>query len=429
MKVAFVSQPWDTLQLPVSAGSIPIWTAAIAQKLSNQKSSNSCDVIVYARRSEGQLAHETYKGVSYRRIEVSGTRIYNGIAKALSRLSPTFRYLCSRLYCFPYALRIATDLRKQSCDIVHIHNFSQFVPVIRALNPTIKIVLHMHCEWLSQFDRDAIAPRLHKTDLIIGCSDYITNKIRARFPELAHRCQRVYNGVDTEQFQPVQPVQSAQSETPKSTENLKLLFVGRISPEKGLHTLIEAFERVAIALPPAKLFLIGPNKPTAAEFIAELSDEPIVQNLAQLDPPNYLQNLKRQLPEGLEERVFFTGSVSHLTLHQHFQTAAVLVNPSLSEAFGMSLVEAMATRIPTVATRVGGMQDVVVDGETGLLVPPDDSAALAIALQTLLTDSDLRARMGKAGRERAVTVFDWAAIAAHLFSLYDNLLSTKEASS
>ncbi len=301
MKVAFVSQPWDTLQLPVSAGSIPIWTSAIARKLSNLNLSDGCDVIVYARRSEGQLAHETDEGVSYRRIEVSGTRVYNGVAKALSRISPTFRYLCSRLYCFPYALRIAADLRRQSCDIVHIHNFSQFVPVIRALNPKIKIVLHMHCEWLSQFDREAIAPRLRQTDLIIGCSDYITDKIKARFPELAHRCQRVYNGVDTEQFQPVQ------SGASKSTEDLNLLFVGRISPEKGLHTLIEAFEKVADALPDSKLFLIGPNKPTAAEFIAELSDEPMVQNLARLDPPNYLRNLKRQLPESLKEKCLFYG--------------------------------------------------------------------------------------------------------------------------
>ncbi len=95
----------------------------------------------------------------------------------------------------------------------------------------------------------------------------------------------------------------------------------------------------------------------------------------------------------------------------------------------MSLVEAMATGTPTVATRVGGMQDVVVDGETGLLVPPDDSAALAIALQTLLTDSDLRTRMGKAGRERAVNVFDWEAIATHLFSLYNGLLSAEESRS
>ena len=412
MRVAFVSQPWDTLQIPVSAGSIPIWTDAIAQTLSN-----SCDVTIYARRSQGQLAYETHEGVSYRRIETLGTRAYNGAAKALSQILPGFRYLCSRLYQFPYALRIAADLRKQSCDIVHIHNFSQFVPVIRALNPTIKIVLHMHCEWLSQFDRKAIASRLHKTDLIIGCSDYITNKIKKRFPEFAHRCQRVYNGVDTHQFQ----------YAPKATDALNLLFVGRISPEKGLHTLIEAFEAIAPIFPATKLFLIGPNKPTAAEFIADLSNESMVQNLARLDPPNYLKNLKSRLNSSLQDKVLFTGPISHIALHQQFQTAAVLVNPSLSEAFGMSLVEAMATGLPTVATQVGGMQDVVIEGETGLLVPPDDAAALAIALKTLLLDLDLRVRMGKAGRERAVDVFDWKVIATQLLSLYDDLLLTEEA--
>ncbi|PZO57300.1 MAG: glycosyltransferase family 1 protein [Phormidesmis priestleyi] len=427
MKVAFVSQPWDTLRPPVSAGSIPIWTYKTAKVLAAR-----CEVVIYARRSDQQLAQEVQAGIEYRRISVAGIRLCNGLAKGGAKLFRKFRYLNSGLYYGPYGLRIATDLRQQQCDIVHIHNFSQFVPVIRALNPKLKIVLHMHCEWLSQFDRKVIAQRLAQCDLIIGCSDYITEKIRGQFPEFADKCQRVYNGVDIQQFDETddktdnevysQADDETDDKTGDKTDDPNVLFVGRISPEKGLHTLVAAFEKVAAKFPTAQLYLVGPNKPTSAEFIAELSDDPIVRRLADLDPPNYPQNLQNHLPLHLKERVFFTGAVSHLELHRYFQRASVLVNPSLSEAFGMSLVEAMATGTPTIATKVGGMCDVIVPEKTGLLVPPDQPEALALAICRLLDEPELRASMGRAGRLRATEIFSWEAIATSLWAHYQALL-------
>ena len=418
MKVAIVSQPWDTLRPPVSSGSIPIWTYETAKRLSQ-----NCEVVLYARRNDGEPAQEVVDDIEYRRVSIAGNRPCNGIVKALAKAYRRFRYLNSRLYYGPYPFRVAADLRRQQCDIVHIHNFSQFVPAIRALNPRIKIVLHMHCEWLSQFEREAIASRLSQTDLIIGCSDYITKKVKARFPEFAHRCQRVYNGVDVSQFQTSpqadQPID--QQKVDQTEDDLNLLFVGRISPEKGLHTLLQAFEKIADDFPTAKLYLIGPDKPTTAEFIADLSDDPLVCQLADLDPPNYPQNLRNQVPPRLKDRIIFTGAISHLALHSHFQKAAVLVNPSLSEAFGMSLIEAMATGTPTVATQVGGMPDIVQPGKTGLLVPPAQPGALADALSTVLADKALRVSMGKVARQRAVETFSWEAIAADLLSHYQSL--------
>lgn len=411
MKVAFVSQPWDTLRPPVSAGSIPIWTYKTAKVLAAR-----CEIVIYARRSDQQLAQEVQAGIEYRRVSVAGIRLCNGLAKGGAKLFRKFRYLSSGLYYGLYGLRVAADLRQQQCDIVHIHNFSQFVPAIRALNPHLKIVLHMHCEWLSQFDREVIAQRLAQCDLIIGCSDYITEKIKGRFPEFADKCQRVYNGVDVQQFD--ETCHQADDEA----NDLNVLFVGRISPEKGLHTLVAAFEKVAAKFPTAKLYLVGPNKPTSAEFIAELSDDLIVRRLADLDPPSYPQNLQNHLPLNLKERVFFTGAVSHLDLHRYFQRADVLVNPSLSEAFGMSLVEAMATGTATVATKVGGMCDVIVPEQTGLLVPPDQPEALARAICRLLEEPELRASMGRAGRLRATEIFSWEAIAATLLAHYQALL-------
>ena len=435
MKVAFVNQPWDTITPPVNAGSIPIWTYETARRLIHGTSTpnSNCEVIIYARRSEQQAAVENHDGIEYRRISVAGTKLCNGIVKIGARLFPSFRYLNSELYGLPYALRIATDLRQQQCDIVHIHNFSQFIPIIKAFNPSIKIALHMHCEWLSQFERKGIAKRLAKADLIVGCSDYITDKIKARFPEFSNRCQRVFNGVDTEQFQPDKPpdrttsTQLLENNPENSLENNslaapQLLFVGRISPEKGLHTLIETFSQLTAQFPAAKLHLVGPNKQATAEFIADLSDDPLVCNLAKFDSLNYCQYLKDQIPPRLKEQIIFTGAVSHQALHRYFQTADVLVNPSISEAFGMSLVEAMAASIPTVATQVGGMSDIVLPQETGLLVPPEQPAELASAIAHLLKDSSLRTQMGKAARARAIAVFSWEAIASNLHGCYAQLL-------
>jgi len=440
MKVAFVSQPWDTLSAPVMSGSIPIWTYEIAKRLQE-----TCEVVIYARRSEGQAPQEVAEGIEFRRVSTAGTRLCNAGGKAAGSIAQqlrfvTFRYLSSRIYALPYFLRVAADLQLQQCNVVHVHNFSQAVPIIRALNPRIKIVLHMHCEWLTQFSEKVMARRLAQCDLVVGCSDYIAQKVKDAFPQFAGRCVRVYNGVDVAQFErtstDLAPPELAPSElaspelAPKSSTSASkcasdtqtILFVGRLSPEKGLHTLLSAFEHLSHQhCANAYLQIVGPNKPTTAEFIADLSDDPKVQSLALLDPPNYLQQLKAQISDELAERISFVGQVSHLQLHGYYQQAAVLVNPSLSEAFGMSLVEAMASEVPVVATRVGGMVDVVSEDVCGLLVPADDVEALAKALQQLLADEALRHAMGVKGRERAEEMFAWDVIVSNLLGHYQAL--------
>ena len=96
--------------------------------------------------------------------------------------------------------------------------------------------------------------------------------------------------------------------------------------------------------------------------------------------------------------------------------------PSLYEPLGIVNLEAMACGTAVVGTRVGGIPEVVADGETGLLVPPDDPAALAAALNALIRDPARAAAMGAAGRERAATEFGWDAIAAQTADLYASLL-------
>lgn len=104
------------------------------------------------------------------------------------------------------------------------------------------------------------------------------------------------------------------------------------------------------------------------------------------------------------------GFVPHDELQRLYSRAAVVVCPSRREGFGVACLEAMAHGRPVVATRVGGLRDLVVDGETGLVVPPRDPQALRAALERLLADAELRRRLGTAGRERARERFSWAGV-------------------
>jgi glycosyltransferase involved in cell wall biosynthesis len=103
--------------------------------------------------------------------------------------------------------------------------------------------------------------------------------------------------------------------------------------------------------------------------------------------------------------------------------ADVFVLSTLSEGMPISVLEAMATGLPVVASAVGGIPEVVVDGETGLLVPPRDPEALAEALRTLLADAALRRRLGQAGRRRAQELFDVPRFRRDHLALYDRLLA------
>ncbi len=416
LKVAFVNQPWGIPSVK-SSDSIAIWTCQVARCLTS-----SCEVVLYAYQPKSSQRVEEHEGIEYRRFPVKLDRWLRAF-RLLDRwqVLPAQRpFFASTLYYLGYILQIANDLRQQHCDVVHIHNFSQFVPIIRAFNPNIKIVLHMHCEWLTQLDPAMIARRLRQVDLVIGCSDYITDKIRQQFPQFADRCQTVYNGVDVDHF-------TAKNGYQKMDDAEELLFVGRISPEKGLHVLLDAFQTVAQHRPQAILKVIGPESIASKEFIVSLSDNDKVAELATFyTGESYLAQLKSRILPAHADRITFIGAMAQADLLQHYWDADVLINPSLSEAFGMSLVEGMATETPVVGARVGGMTSVVDEGKTGLLAEPGDANSLADALLRLLADRDLRASMGKAGRQRVLDLFSWERVAASLLKQYQTLPTGSE---
>jgi spore coat protein SA len=317
-------------------------------------------------------------------------------------------------------LQVARDLRRRGCDVVHVHNFSQFVPVIRRYNPGVKVVLHMHCEWLSQLPRELLAPRLAQTAAVVGCSDHVTALARDRFPEAPCRFETVPNGVTGRPPIHDQPTNPPPADPPPADPTV--LFVGRLTPEKGVHVLLDAFARVLERHPNARLKVIGPEAETPREYLVDLPGSEDLSHLLAFYGRGYLAQLKDRLPPEAAARVEFVGSVPHDALAAHYASAAFLVNPSFSEAFGMSLVEAMTFGLPVVASAVGGMREIVVEGRTGFLVPPGDVEALAGAMDTLLARAELRTAMGRAGAARANATYTWEAVADRLVGLYRTLL-------
>ena len=410
MKIAFVNQPWNKVALPVQSGSIAIWTYEVARRLGP-----AFDVIVYGRRVEGDEETERDNGVEYRRIPISQDVFIQKIARRLpvGGLKMPLRFDRAP-YFVGYAVRVAMDLRREKCDIVHVHNYSQFAPIIRRFNPQTQVVLHMHCEWLTQVDRRRISGRLRTVDRVVGCSEYLTDTIRRAFPKFGEKCHTVHNGANVQHFSPADRPQA-----PDEKRGQTVLYVGRVSPEKGVHVLLDAFRRVLEHRPNTRLEIVGPLDAAPADFIVGPTDDPRVRELAPLYGGDYADSLKKTLPVGVARNVSFVGSIPYFDLVDRYRAADVLVFPSVwNEPFGMPVVEAMACGLPVVATRSGGIVEIVGDGETGLLVERGNATELADAIGSLLADDTRRLAMGRAAALRANKMFTWERVANTLGEVY-----------
>jgi glycosyltransferase involved in cell wall biosynthesis len=414
MKIGFLCQPFDNFSPRDPGGSIGLLTWELARRLAR-----SCEVVVYASRSPEQASRERWEGVEFKRVRLTPDywlldrprRVYGPLNQSRSDVH-------SFLYYTIYALRLAKRLRLDGCDVIHIHNFSQFVPVARLLNRRAKILLHMNCEWLTQFDHAMINRRLRHADAIIGCADYITDRVRARFPHYADRCVTLYNGADVDQFSPGPGQPSAQG------GGKRFLFVGRVSPEKGLHVLVDAFKSVIAREPDAQLKIVGGPHIPPLSFIVEQSDDSTVRGLRRFYNTNYLEYLRNLVRTALLDQVSFVGPVPHNQLSTVLREADIFVQPSVwGEPFPLSVIEAMAAGLAVVASRAGGLPESVVDGKTGVLVEPNNPAALADAMLQLVSDKQKLRSMGAAGGARARELFSWETVVARLSSIYNALVS------
>lgn len=428
MRIAFVAQPWDRIVPPVTEGSsIAIVTYELARRLAR-----SHRVAIYTRRALGEPRVETDElGIEFRRVSGTAKMAHRFVESLPGVFGPGRPFFASSLYYAPHAIAVARSLGRERFDVVHTFGLPQHLPILRRFDSGSRLVLHMQGESLSQLDPDVVEPQLSHADLVLGCSEYITRTIRERFPSLAPRVRTLYNGVDGDRFTAATPAGSARAESRK-----RALFVGRVSPEKGIHVLLEAHDHVRERVPEAQLEIVGPKAVLPLSLHVALSRDPYVRALSRFYG-GWLEGLGRRVmrresrySEELEARlgacskhVRFRGSVDNADLGLHYRRADVFVFPSVwPEPFGMPIVEAMACGIPVVATRAGGIPEIVEDGHTGLLVDRENPVSLARAIEQLFGDEGLRRAMGERGRERALASFSWDRIARELEEHYRRVL-------
>jgi spore coat protein SA len=248
-------------------------------------------------------------------------------------------------------------------------------------------------------------------DAVCGVSDYIASGIARRFPAFAARCHAIHNGCDPDLFR---LADSGGDRAASLREALGLgdrkivTFVGRVTPEKGVHVLIEAMKTVLRGEPKAALLIVGafsPNPPSPAWLSSGCDDFEAYKT-------DYEQQL-RKAARPFGDAVRFAGRVPYAELAAYYAATDVLVHPAVwNEPFGMIITEAMACRRPVVSTRAGGIPEIVVDGETGLLAEPGDPVSLAERILEVLADRELALRMGERGRERVERMFTWEHTAA-----------------
>jgi glycosyltransferase involved in cell wall biosynthesis len=300
---------------------------------------------------------------------------------------------------------------------------SQFAPLARRLLPRARIVLHMHCDWLRDLPAPAARARLADVDLVLGVSDYIGGRISEGFPEVAHRVRTLHNGVDTDLYAPGAHDRAALRRSRQLGEGPVFLYVGAIAPEKGTHVLLQAFAQVGQALPDARLVLVGsPNR----YFQVRSRRGRRARAEARLEQRNYAGEAER-LASLCGGRVLLAGQRPPEELREWYALADVLVMPSTGEEpFPLPVLEALASALPVVATVRGGLPEIVLDGRTGRLVAAGDVEGLAEALVHLGRDPDLRAELGRRGRELVCERFSWTHQAEVLAGYYRELVAAAE---
>jgi glycosyltransferase involved in cell wall biosynthesis len=361
---------------------------------------------------------DSVDGVSYRRFPTHwDSRLLKYSQLVRDALGIRRAAFSSDLWYPGYALRVALDLRERDCAVVHVYNYPQFAALIKRFNPQLRVVLNMHGEILTQVPFRNLKRRLEKLDLVITCSEFVARPLRHQYPQIADRCKTVPMGLSPE------ALSCGRHSSSNYASPRRVLYVGRLSPEKGVHVLLEAFELMLLDYPDASLDVVGPEWVLPREYISDLCLEP---SIADSFKPFYRDSYTRQLRDSLSsraaKRVNFVGLVPHAEIPNYYAGADVYVNPSFYESFGMSIIEAMAAGLPVVATRAGAVSDLISDGHNGLLVDTANPVAIANAVGNLFSNAGLRNSITTAASETVCTQFSWETICSSLMRMYQDVV-------
>lgn len=321
------------------------------------------------------------------------------------------------------------NTRDIDADLVHLHTwYSHFGGILAHLNYRLPLVLTVHSlEPLRPWKREQLGGGydftlwLEKTaiemaDAVIAVSGETRADILRLFDVPGEKVPVIHNGIDPDEYRPVENPDALRAHG-VDPEIPYVLFVGRITRQKGIVHLVNAIHH----LEPGTQVVLCAGAPDTPEIAAEM-ESAVEAARRDFDGPIVW----------IEEMV---SPEEKIALYSH---ARVFCCPSIYEPFGIINLEAMACETPVVASEVGGMKEVVLPGETGLLVPLDQQSEspfeasaperfasdLSSALNELLRDPARCRAMGEAGRRRVLEKFSWASIAGKTLALYEKVIAT-----
>ncbi|WP_299592100.1 glycosyltransferase family 4 protein [uncultured Microbulbifer sp.] len=225
---------------------------------------------------------------------------------------------------------------------------------------------------------------------IVTVSTQSYNDIVEQFGVAPSRLKLIYNGIDTELFKP-QP-----QEIPNPWQIMTTASADQ--PLKGLRFLLQALAQLRNRYPELTLLVVGKLREggATAKLLKELR---------------------------LQGSVRFVSGISNQEMVEHYTSSSMVVCPSLYEGFGLPAGEAMACGVPVISSDGGALPEVV--GDAGIVVPAGDSDALAHAIEKVLSDNELRATLGRAGRQRIEEKFSWQVAAKHLVAYYRGIIGSR----
>jgi spore coat protein SA len=298
-----------------------------------------------------------------------------------------------------YIANAIEAVRGNHFDVIQIDNRPKFVPAVRNAFPHTPISLFLHSlTFVSapMIGREQARACLAQADLIVTNSKATSSTLKRRFASSRHKIRTVWLGVNLKLFRPRSAeLRRSIKRRYRVGKGFTLLFTGRIIPRKGIPVLLKAAAIMRRQVPGVNVAIAGNGK------------------------KGYLGQLKRQARRlGVNAR--FIGYIPHRRIHEIYGLADCFVCPSQRhESFGLVNVEALASGVPVVSSRNGGIKEIVRHGKNGFLVGNYRSPrAFARYLVRIARDRALRMRLSKQARSDAVKRFSWRATAGRLSGLY-----------
>lgn len=302
-----------------------------------------------------------------------------------------------------YLRNVLQSVQGQRFDIVQVDNRPAFLKRVKHAFPATPLAIFLHSTTFispPMTTTARAAADLRFADLIIGNSSSLRNVLMIRFPKERHKIHYVHLGVDVRQFR---PLAGKRFDSKQPGSKFVVLFAGRLIPRKGIPVLMKAVRIARKSVPSVKLVIAGGTGTAAYKA--------------------YLKQLANQLHVPVE----FKGYVSRSGMPGFYRSGDCFVCPSQGhEAFGLVNVEAMASGLPCIASRNGGIPEIVKHNRNGLLVTNYRSPeAFAQAIVKVARNPSLLQRLSLNARTDAVRLFSWGSTASKLEGIYAKQIASR----